>query len=254
MRRFGEPRRRNRRHVLVAERSRNKTSVTLDLGTAAGATFSGNSSRGRMSLVENFRPGLLERWGLDYDGMRELNPRWSAACLRIRPRRSVPQQPGFARIAHVFAGLASLAGMRSRDPPLTPGSTSLADYVSGVYGVVGVLLALRARRRTGTGQCVDLALYETMFRMLDDLAPAYAAAAPSEIGRVPTRSTSARTATTHHGIAGSRSPARMTTCSSVSRGRWTGRISPNPPSMAPRRRGCAIPPKSTRLCRAGSAQ
>jgi crotonobetainyl-CoA:carnitine CoA-transferase CaiB-like acyl-CoA transferase len=82
------------------------------------------------------------------------------------------ERPGFARIAHAFSGLAFLAG-EPDGPPVTPGSTSLADYVTGLYGAVGVLLALRARESTGAGQCIDLALYETIFRMLDELAPAY---------------------------------------------------------------------------------
>ena len=105
--------------------------------------------------------------------MKELNPR--AILVRVSaygqtgPNRDLP---GFARIAHAFSGLAYLAG-EPDGPPVTPGSTSLADYVTGLYGVVGVLLALRAREATGTGQCVDLALYETIFRMLDELAPAY---------------------------------------------------------------------------------
>jgi crotonobetainyl-CoA:carnitine CoA-transferase CaiB-like acyl-CoA transferase len=68
--------------------------------------------------------------------------------------------------------LAYLAGEPGRQP-VTPGSTSLADYVSGLYGAIGVLLALRARDRTGRGQCIDLALYESIFRLLDELAPAY---------------------------------------------------------------------------------
>jgi succinyl-CoA:(S)-malate CoA-transferase subunit A len=59
-------------------------------------------------------------------------------------------------------------------PPLTPGSTSLADYMCGLYGAVGILVALRAREQTGRGQVVDIALYEAIFRVLDDLAPTYA--------------------------------------------------------------------------------
>ena len=80
--------------------------------------------------------------------------------------------PGFARIAHAFSGLAYLAG-EADGPPVTPGSTSLADYLTGIYGVVGALLALRARETTGEGQCVDLTLYEPIFRVLDELAPAF---------------------------------------------------------------------------------
>lgn len=81
-------------------------------------------------------------------------------------------RPGFARVAHAFSGLAYLAGEPGRQP-VVPGSTSLADYMSGLYGAIGALIALRARETTGEGQVVDLALYESVFRVLDELAPAY---------------------------------------------------------------------------------
>ena len=81
-------------------------------------------------------------------------------------------QPGFARIAHAFSGLTYLAGLPG-GVPVVPGSTSLADYMSGMYGAIGALVALRAREVTGEGQCVDLALYESVFRVLDEIAPAY---------------------------------------------------------------------------------
>jgi crotonobetainyl-CoA:carnitine CoA-transferase CaiB-like acyl-CoA transferase len=81
-------------------------------------------------------------------------------------------QPGFARIAHAFSGLTYLAGEPGR-LPVVPGSTSLADYMSGMYGAIGALVALRARDTTGIGQCVDLALYESVFRALDEIVPAF---------------------------------------------------------------------------------
>jgi crotonobetainyl-CoA:carnitine CoA-transferase CaiB-like acyl-CoA transferase len=153
--------------------SRNKRSVTIDFATPSGLELVRELIAVSDVVVENFRPGVLERWGLGYEVIKELNPR--AILLRVSaygqsgPKRD---QPGFARIAHAFSGLAYLAG-EPGGQPVTPGSTSLADYVTGLYGVVGVLLALRARETTGTGQCIDLALYETIFRMLDELAPAY---------------------------------------------------------------------------------
>jgi crotonobetainyl-CoA:carnitine CoA-transferase CaiB-like acyl-CoA transferase len=81
-------------------------------------------------------------------------------------------QPGFARIAHAFSGLTYLAGLPG-GVPVVPGSTSLADYMSGMYGAIGALVALRAREATGEGQCIDLALYESVFRVLDEIAPAF---------------------------------------------------------------------------------
>jgi len=81
-------------------------------------------------------------------------------------------QPGFARIAHAFSGLTYLAGLPG-GVPVVPGSTSLADYMSGMYGAIGALVALQARQMTGEGQCIDLALYESVFRVLDEIAPAF---------------------------------------------------------------------------------
>jgi crotonobetainyl-CoA:carnitine CoA-transferase CaiB-like acyl-CoA transferase len=81
-------------------------------------------------------------------------------------------QPGFARIAHAFSGLTHLAGLPG-GVPVVPGSTSLADYMSGMYGAIGALVALQARQATGEGQCIDLALYESVFRVLDEIAPAF---------------------------------------------------------------------------------
>ena len=82
-------------------------------------------------------------------------------------------RPGFARIAHAVGGLAYLAGM-PKGTPVTPGSTTLGDYMSGLYGCIGVLLALRHKQKTGRGQYIDTALYEVVFRCTDELAPAYA--------------------------------------------------------------------------------
>jgi succinyl-CoA:(S)-malate CoA-transferase subunit B len=83
-------------------------------------------------------------------------------------------RPGFARIAHAVGGLAYLAGM-PRETPVTPGSTTLADYLTGLYGAIGILLALRYKEKTGKGQYIDAALYESVFRLSDEMAPAYAA-------------------------------------------------------------------------------
>ncbi|MCG8274572.1 CoA transferase [Aquamicrobium sp. NLF2-7] len=155
--------------------ARNKKSVTLDLRSPEGAGILRELAAQSDIICENFRPGTLEKWGLGFDELCKLNPR--LIMLRISGYgQSGPykDRPGFARIAHAFGGLAHLTGMAD-GPPLTPGSTSLADYASGVYGALGVMLALRARERDGVGQYIDLALYEPIMRMLDDLVPAYAA-------------------------------------------------------------------------------
>ncbi|MBV9951624.1 MAG: CoA transferase [Acidimicrobiia bacterium] len=153
--------------------SRNKRSVTIDLSTERGIELLKELVADVDVVIENYRPGVLERWGLAYEAMQELNPR--VILVRVSAYGQTgpySHLPGFARIAHGFSGLAYLAG-EPDGPPVTPGSTSLADYVTGLYGALGVLLALRVRETTGTGQVVDLTLYETIFRMLDELAPAY---------------------------------------------------------------------------------
>ena len=153
--------------------SRNKRSVTVDLGREEGLQLVRRLIAVSDVVVENFRPGVMERWGLGFEELQAINP--AVVLLRVSAYgQSGPDRdlPGFARIAHAFSGLAYLAGEPGR-PPVTPGSTSLADYATGLYGALGVLLALRARDSTGRGQCIDLALYESIFRMLDELAPAY---------------------------------------------------------------------------------
>ncbi|MCH9718834.1 MAG: CoA transferase [Actinomycetia bacterium] len=155
--------------------ARNRSSLPLDLRQPQGAEIFRALVEHSDVVCENFRPGTLERWGLGWEELSARNP--GLILLRVSgfgqtgPYRS---RPGFARIAQAFGGLTHLAGMPD-GPPVTPGSTSLADYTSGLYGAIGVLLALRERDRSGRGQVVDVALYESIFRLLDELAPAYAA-------------------------------------------------------------------------------
>jgi succinyl-CoA:(S)-malate CoA-transferase subunit B len=155
--------------------SRNKKCITLDLRQPKGAELFKQLVARSDVVIENFRTGTLEKWGLGYDTLREINP--GLVMVRITgygqtgPKR---EQPGFARIAHAFCGLTYLTGQPD-SPPLMPGSTTLADYLTGIYGAYGVLLALRAREKTGEGQVIDIGLYEPMFRFLDEIAPVYAA-------------------------------------------------------------------------------
>lgn len=153
--------------------ARNKKSVTLDLRTPDGADLFRQLVAQSDVVLENFRPGTMEKWGLGYADLAKINPRLVmlqvSAYGQTGPLKS---KPGFARIAHAFSGLAYLAGEPGR-PPVVPGSTSLADYMSGLFGAVGVLIALRHADRTGEGQAIDVGLYESIFRVLDELAPAY---------------------------------------------------------------------------------
>lgn len=153
--------------------ARNKKSVTLDLSKEEGAKLLLELVKKADVVCENFRPATLEKWGIGFDQMIKQNP--NIIMLKVSgygQTGPLKDKPGFARIAHAFGGLAHLTGMPG-DAPLTPGSTSLADYISGLYGAIGVLMALQARDKVG-GQYIDLALYESIFRMLDDIAPSYA--------------------------------------------------------------------------------
>lgn len=124
-------------------------------------------------LVENFRTGTLERWGLGYEDLKQVNPR--LVMLRVTGYGQTgpkAREPGFARIAHAFSGLSYLAG-EPGGKPLMPGSTTLGDYLAGTYGALGVLMALRVAEQTGQGQYCDIGIYEPVFRYLDEIAPAY---------------------------------------------------------------------------------
>jgi len=151
--------------------ARNKKTITLDLRKPEGADMFRRLVAQSDVVLENFRPGTLEKWGLGFEALRAINP--GLVMLRISaygqtgPKRT---EPGFARIAHGFSGLSWLSG-EADGPPVVPGSTSMADYVSGLWGAVGVLIALRARAQSGHGQFIDLALYESVFRLLDEIVP-----------------------------------------------------------------------------------
>ena len=124
-------------------------------------------------MVENFQPGTLEKWGLGYEVLKAVNPR--LILVRISGYGQTgpyKDRPGFGRIGNAFGGLSFLAGYPDR-APVTPGSATIPDYMAGLYGALGTLLALQAREKTGRGQVVDIGLYEPIFRILDELAPAF---------------------------------------------------------------------------------
>ncbi|MGZ0187339.1 MAG: CaiB/BaiF CoA transferase family protein [Alphaproteobacteria bacterium] len=174
-RRYGTQSKREDSTLAWLTEARNKRSITLNLRVAEGAALFKKLVAEADVVTENFRPGTLEKWGLSYETLAKINPR--LVMLRVSGYGQTgpyKDRPGFARIAHAFGGLTHLAGMPG-GPPVTPGSTSLGDYMTGMYGAIGVLMALRERDSSGKGQVVDLALYESVFRALDELAPAYAA-------------------------------------------------------------------------------
>jgi succinyl-CoA:(S)-malate CoA-transferase subunit B len=153
---------------------RNKKTATLDLRKPEGAALLKRLIATADIFVENFQPGTLEKWGLGWDVLSEINPRLIMVRIsgygQTGPYRD---RPGFGRIGNAFGGLSFLAGYPDR-PPVTPGSATIPDYLAGLYGAFGALLAMQARQKTGRGQVVDIGLYEPIFRILDELAPAYA--------------------------------------------------------------------------------
>ncbi|MBL6599748.1 MAG: CoA transferase [Alphaproteobacteria bacterium] len=154
--------------------ARNKRSITLNLNTPGGGGVFKRLVETADVITENFRPGTLEKWGLGWDVLSAINP--GLVLLRVSGYGQTgpyKDRPGFARIAHAFGGLTYLSGMPG-EIPVTPGSTSLGDYMTGMSGCIGVMMALRHRDATGRGQVIDCSLYESVFRALDEIAPRYA--------------------------------------------------------------------------------
>jgi len=173
MRRFGMPTKRADATLAWLSEARNKKSVTLDLRRPKGVELFIKLVAKSDVLVENFRPGTMEGWGLGWKVLSKANP--GLVMLRVSgygqtgPYR---RRPGFAHIAHAIGGLSYLAGFPG-ETPVVPGTAPLGDYMSSLYGVIGVMLALRHKARTGSGQVIDIGIYEAVFRQLDELAAAY---------------------------------------------------------------------------------
>src|SRR6516225_1193587 len=173
MRRFGTPTKRGDATLAWLSEARNKRSVTIDLRRPKGVELFLQLVSKSDVLVENFRPGTLEAWGLGWQILSASNP--GLVMLRVSgygqtgPYR---RRPGFSHIAHAIGGLSYLAGFPG-ETPVVPGTAPLGDYMSSLYGVIGVMLALRHKARTGEGQVIDVGIYEAVFRQLDELAPAY---------------------------------------------------------------------------------
>ena len=152
--------------------SRNKRSLTLDLKQAEAQDIVRQLVAEADVLVENFRPGTLEGWGLSYEALKTINPR--LIMLRISgygqtgPYRDLP---GFGVIGEAMGGLRHLSGYPGQAPVRV--GISIGDSLSSLYGVIGVLLALQERARSGEGQEIDVALYESVFAMMESLIPEY---------------------------------------------------------------------------------
>ncbi|NYT85931.1 CaiB/BaiF CoA transferase family protein [Pollutimonas harenae] len=154
--------------------SRNKKSITLDLRQPEAQEVVRTLAKEVDVVIENFKPGCLEGWGLGWEQLKVINPR--LIMLRVSgygqtgPYRDLP---GFGVIGEAMGGLRHLSGEPGRTPVRV--GVSIGDSLSALHGVIGVLLALRARdQENGQGQMIDVALYESVFNMMESLLPEYA--------------------------------------------------------------------------------
>ena len=152
--------------------ARNKKSVTLNLRHPEGQSLARRLLGAADVLVENFRPGTLERWGLGYDALAERNP--GLVLVRVTGfGQDGPYAPraGYGSIGEAMGGLRYVTG----DPSTPPSRSgiSIGDSLAGTFAALGALLALHARARTGRGQVVDSAIYEAVLAMMESLVTEY---------------------------------------------------------------------------------
>ncbi|MDN3919184.1 CaiB/BaiF CoA transferase family protein [Roseateles violae] len=155
--------------------SRNKRSIALDLRQAEGQDIARRLIAGADVLIENFRPGTLEGWGMSYEELAQLNP--GLIMLRISgygqtgPYRDLP---GFGAIGEAMGGLRHLTGEPGRVPVRC--GISIGDTLAALHGTIGVLTALYHRKvNGGRGQVIDVALHEAVFNVMESLLPEYSA-------------------------------------------------------------------------------
>ncbi len=174
LRRLGRPAADGLSYWWLAE-SRNKKAITCNLRTPEGQELIRRLAARTDIVTENFRPGTLERWNLGWETLHAIND--GLVLVRISAFGQTgpyAARPGFGRIAAAMGGISYLGGYPDR-PPVPPGTPTIPDYLAGLMGAFGTLVALQHRARTGKGQVVDVGLYEPILRMLDELIPAYAA-------------------------------------------------------------------------------
>jgi crotonobetainyl-CoA:carnitine CoA-transferase CaiB-like acyl-CoA transferase len=146
--------------------NRNKKLMTLDLHQPAGQDIVRRLVARCDVVLENFRPGVLERWGLGWDALHAINPRMVMARITAFGQTGpLRQGPGYAAIGSAFGGTWYVNGPDDR-PPARP-TPVYPDYMTGLFTAFGVLAALRHRDATGEGQWIDAALYESAFRVME---------------------------------------------------------------------------------------
>ena len=154
--------------------ARNKRSVTANLRVAEGQDLARRLLADADIMIENFKPGTMEKWGLGPDALLALNPR--LIMLRISgygqtgPYRD---KPGFGVVAEAMSGLRHLTAEPGRVPVRV--GVSIGDTLASLHGVIGILMALQERQRSGQGQVIDVALYEAVFNCMESLLPEYSA-------------------------------------------------------------------------------
>ncbi|MEZ5649206.1 MAG: CoA transferase [Burkholderiaceae bacterium] len=152
--------------------ARNKRSITIDLRKPDGAELVRRLAARSDIVIENFRPGALEKWGLGYDVLKAGNPGLILVRLsgfgQSGPYR---EQPGFGSIAESMGGMRYVTGFPDR-PPVRM-NLSIGDSLAALHAVAGALAALQHRTRTGEGQIVDVALYESVFNIMESTLPEF---------------------------------------------------------------------------------
>lgn len=154
--------------------SRNKKSVALDLRQAEARDIVRQLIDEADVLIENFKPGVMEGWGMAYETLSKTNPK--LVMLRISGYGQTgpyKDRPGFGVVAEAMGGLRHLTAEPGRVPVRV--GVSIGDTLASLHGVIGVLMALQHRAKTGQGQVVDVALYEAVFNCMESLLPEYSA-------------------------------------------------------------------------------
>jgi formyl-CoA transferase len=154
--------------------SRNKKSIALDLKSPRGREIVRDLVKDADIVIENFRAGMLDEWGLGWDALSAINPK--LVMVRISGYGQTgpyKDRPGFAAIAESMGGLRYVTGFPDR-PPVRVG-VSLGDTLAALYGTVGALLAMHhVKVNRGAGQFIDVALYEAVFGVMESLIPEFA--------------------------------------------------------------------------------
>ncbi|MEO5695169.1 MAG: CoA transferase [Usitatibacter sp.] len=151
---------------------RNKSLISVDLRKPEGQKIVADLAAKSDVLVENFRPGGMERWGLGYETLSKANP--GLVMVRISgfgQDGPYAQRAGYGVIGEAVSGLRHLTGDPDRPPARI--ATSMTDYITGLYAAFGTAMALFARGKSGRGQCIDAALYECAFSFMEPWIPAF---------------------------------------------------------------------------------